>query len=170
MTENSTPWIRIALAAMMGAGTAIWGWFGWLVIAWVIAMALDYASGSVAAARAGEWSSDKARAGLFHKLGMVIAVIVALLLDVLIGIVIRATEVRLPFNFTVLVSALVLAWYSFTELGSILENAVKLGAPVPAWLRKALQAGKAAVDAAGSQITEKEVKTDAQPDSCEEER
>ena len=153
--NDHVPWIRIALAAVMGAGTAIWGWFGWLVIAWAAAMALDYISGSVAAARAGEWSSDKARAGLFHKLGMILAVLVAILLDALIGLIIRATEIQLPFTYTVLISALVLAWYAFTELGSILENAVKLGAPVPSWLRKILQVGKASIDAAGQQITEK---------------
>ena len=33
---------------------------------------------------------------------------------------------------------LVAIWYTFTELGSIIENAVKLGAPVPEWLKRGL--------------------------------
>ena len=41
---------------------------------------------------------------------------------------------------------LVLGWYILTELGSILENAVKLGAHVPGWLVKLLQAGKDAME------------------------
>ena len=46
---------------------------------------------------------------------------------------------------------MVLAWYILTELGSILENAVHLGANPPGWLVKALEAGKKAVEDAGEQ-------------------
>ena len=35
-----------------------------------------------------------------------------------------------------LILPLMLAWYILTELGSILENAIKLGANPPAWLRQ----------------------------------
>ena len=53
-----------------------------------------------------------------------------------------------------LVLPLVLAWYIITELGSILENAVKMGAPVPEWLIKLLKAGKKAVDGFGDGVVE----------------
>ena len=153
MTE--TPWIKAAIALAISTGAALWGWFGWLVIAWVVSMALDYVSGSMAAVRSHEWSSDKARAGLFHKLGMLLAVIVAILLDLLIGVILRGTKIVLPFKYDVLVSALVLCWYTLTELGSILENAVKLGAPVPEWLKKVLKVGQDAIDDAGDDLTGK---------------
>ena len=44
---------------------------------------------------------------------------------------------------------LMLAWYILTELGSILENAIKLGANPPAWLSGILAISLKAVEAAG---------------------
>ena len=44
---------------------------------------------------------------------------------------------------------LVLAWYIITELGSILENAIKLGANVPVWLVRILDASLKIVETAG---------------------
>ena len=51
-----------------------------------------------------------------------------------------------------IIMPLVLAWYIITELGSILENAVKMGAAVPEWLVKLLKAGLKAVEEAGDSI------------------
>ena len=48
-----------------------------------------------------------------------------------------------------LLGPLVLAWYIVTELGSILENAVKLGAAVPGWIVKIFDATLKMVDKAG---------------------
>jgi phage-related holin len=39
-------------------------------------------------------------------------------------------------------------WYIFTELGSIIENAGKLGAPVPEWLSKVILSLKTTTDKA----------------------
>ena len=47
---------------------------------------------------------------------------------------------------------MVLAWYVITELGSIVENAAKLGAPVPPWLVRFLAAVEDAADAAGERL------------------
>ena len=41
---------------------------------------------------------------------------------------------------------MVLAWYILTELGSILENALALGAKVPVWLVKLLKNGVEILD------------------------
>ena len=48
-----------------------------------------------------------------------------------------------------IIMPLVLAWYIITELGSILENAVKLGAKVPGWLIGILKASVELVDNVG---------------------
>ena len=66
--------IKAGVAAMVGALSMIWGWLGWLVVGWVVCMAIDYISGSAAAAKAGEWSSAKARDGIWHKAGLILNV------------------------------------------------------------------------------------------------
>ena len=145
---------KAAVVGVLGCLTALWGWFGWLVIAWVACMVLDYATGSAAALRAGEWSSKAARDGLWHKLGAVVAVLVAVILDGVIRLVLEhVPALELPFEYTVFVSVLVLVWYILTELGSIIENAGALGAPIPAWLAKMISALSSSVDKAGEVAT-----------------
>ena len=143
---------KAALTALCAALTALWGWFGWVVVAWIGFMLIDYATGSAAALRAGEWSSKTARDGIWHKLGSVAAVIVAGILDVVIGHLLgNVPGVELPFTYTVLLSPLVVVWYILTEAGSIIENAGALGAPVPAWLSKMIAALESRVDQANGE-------------------
>ena len=144
---------KAALTALCAALTALWGWFGWVVVAWIGFMFIDYATGSAAALRAGEWSSKTARDGIWHKLGSVAAVIVAGILDVVIGHLLgNVPGVELPFTYTVLLSPLVVVWYILTEAGSIIENAGALGAPIPAWLSKMIAALEQKVDDTGNSI------------------
>ena len=141
---------KAAVAAVVGCLTALWGWF---VVAWVVCMLLDYGTGTAAALRAGEWSSKVARDGLWHKLGAVVAVLVAAILDGVIGLILaNIPALELPFRYEVFASVLVLVWYIMTELGSIVENVGALGAPVPAWLRKAIAALESTVDGAGDKL------------------
>ena len=51
--------IKGTITAVLGCLTALWGWFGWLVVAWVVCMLLDYGTGTAAALR-------RYRAGLRH--------------------------------------------------------------------------------------------------------
>lgn len=125
-------------AVTAAALLAVWRWAGWrgpVIIAWLVVMILDYISGSIAAAQAGEWSSKVARAGIIHKVGMIFAVVVSGLADW----VMAELSSYIQFSWPGLLMPLVLAWYIVTELGSILENAVKMGAPVPKWLVKILK-------------------------------
>ena len=148
---------KAAVAAVCAAITALWGWFGWLVVAWIVCMIIDYATGSAAALRAGEWSSKSARDGIWHKLGIVVAVIVAAILDTVIGHLLgNVPGVELPFTYTVLLCPLVVIWYILTEAGSIIENAGALGAPIPAWLTKMIAALESKVDQAGDNMSSKE--------------
>lgn len=151
--ETMDGW-KAAAIALIGALTGIWGWFGWLVVGWVFCMVVDYITGSAAAAKAGEWSSAKAREGIWHKAGMIVVVIVAAAADLLISMVLsNVPAVQLPFTYEGLICPIVLVWYVVTELGSIAENAVAMGAPVPGWLTKLLQVSKDAIDSAGEQMT-----------------
>lgn len=150
--ETMDGW-KAAAIALIGALTGIWGWFGWLVIGWVFCMVVDYITGSLAAAKQGEWSSAQAREGIWHKTGMIVVVIVAAGADLLISVVLaNVPAVQLPFTYEGLICPIVLVWYVVTELGSIIENAVAMGAAVPGWLTKLLQVSKDAIDSAGDQI------------------
>jgi len=133
-------------AVFMAVGTFL-GWKGIMLLAWVGVMALDYLSGSLAACQAGQWSSAVARQGLWHKGGMILVVTVAAICDAVM--VMLAVYLPLGIQWPGLILPLVLAWYILTELGSILENAVKMGAKVPQWLVKLLKAGICMTDSAG---------------------
>lgn len=140
-------WAKAIVTAGVGAFGAAFGWLGWLVLAWVVCMAIDWISGSAAAAAKGEWSSATARAGIWHKGGMLLVVLVAFVTDSVLGIVVENLP-GLGVQYTVLVLPVVLVWYIFTELGSIAENAADMGAPVPPGLLNLLAAGKRAAEQA----------------------
>lgn len=150
--------IKGAASAILGLLTALWGWLGWLVLGWIVAMLLDYITGSAAALRTGEWSSRVARDGLWHKMGCVAAVAIAGLMDLVLGQLLSGVGTELPFTYTVLLCPLVVTWYILTEAGSVIENAGKLGAPIPGWLRKAIAALRDSVDTVGEQDGETEDK------------
>lgn len=132
---------KSAVSAALGLLTALWGWFGWLLVAWVACMVLDIATGMAAGAQAGEWSSRRAREGLLHKGGCIATVTAAGILDLVAGTLLGSLPAdALPFSYTVLLCPLTVGWYLLTELGSILENAGAMGAPIPAPLKKAIAA------------------------------
>ena len=149
--ENSNNTFLAAKAAI-AAVTAAFGWLGWLVVAWAVCMVLDWLSGSAAAASRGEWSSAVARAGIWHKAGMLVVVVVAALTDAVLSIAV-ANLPGLGLTYSSLILPVVLVWYIFTELGSIAENAAEMGANVPEWLLKLLAAGKSAADKSAGSIT-----------------
>ena len=126
---------------------------------WVLCMLLDYITGSAAAGKAGKWNSERAREGIWHKAGMMVVVIVALVTDLMIGLVMdNLTVLALPVDYPGLLCPVVLVWYMLTELGSITENAMAMGAPVPGWLVGLLAAGVNTVDKAGTAMTHSEPK------------
>ncbi len=139
--------VKATLAVAFAALTALWGWFGWLILIWFGCMALDYLTGSAAAIRAGNWSSKAARDGIWHKLGAVVAVLTAAILDLTISTILtNLPGLSLPFRYEVFFCPLVVVWYILTECGSVVENAAALGASVPNWLARALAALKDKVD------------------------
>lgn len=151
--ENTLVRIKACVTGALGVLTACWGWFGWLVVVWVLLMLADWLAGSAAAFQRGNWSSARLREGAWHKGGMVIIVIVALVADWLIGTMLaNLPGIALPFQYSVLLAPLVIVWYIVGELGSLVEHAVAMGAPVPAWLLRILAVSKDAVDAAAEKI------------------
>lgn len=147
--EDKVKAFKAAFSAAVAACTVLWGWFGWLVVAWVACMALDVGTGMAAGAKRGEWSSRQAREGLCRKAGCVAAVAVSGVLDLVVGeLVASLPGEALPFTYTVLLCPMTVAWYLLTEAGSVIENAGSMGAPIPAWLKRALAALREQVDGA----------------------
>ena len=138
--------IKAAVAAIIAFLSALWGWLGWLVIIWIACIILDYISGSMAAKREKNWSSDIAREGLWHKAGEIIAVLAAALCDIALKVIMESTGIQLPFEFTAFITPVVLMWYILTEIGSIIENCGRMGAPVPRWFKSKVDGAKEAID------------------------
>lgn len=132
--------IKAVITAAFSFVVALLGWVGIAVAIMIICMALDYITGSWAARAHGEWSSDKAREGLWHKLGEIVALLVAALCDIAVGVILSSAAAPLigEYQHRGYITLIVAVWYIFTELGSILENAAKLGAPVPEKLIKGI--------------------------------
>lgn len=158
MNENLVA-AKAAIVAVVSAVGAFLGWKGIMLMVWVTLMALDYISGTFAAMKAGEWCSSKAREGAWHKGGAILVVIVAAIADGIMLVICGNIPV-LHINWPGMILPLVLAWYIITELGSILENAIKLGANPPTWLTKILKTSLQAVESVGDAAAEEKTKTE----------
>ena len=146
----------ISLTTVTRVFASVMSWFFWLIIVFFAAMVFDYVTGSLAARKNGEWSSTRAREGLYHKLGIAGALILAVLIDVVVGLA-ADTVIRLPFEFRGLFSPLCAVWYIVTEFGSVTENLGKLGVKLPAFLTKGLAMLKNAAESdAGGKDKDKE--------------
>lgn len=130
---------------MAGVGAvSLWaafhGWLGWLAILYVVCMMLDCITGTALAIKNKVWSSCKARQGLWHKGGCIIMICVGILMDILMGLLVNHVPgLELPMHYDMLITPVLLTWYITTELGSILENATAMGAPVPSALKNILE-------------------------------
>lgn len=141
---------KAAIAAIIAILTALWGgsagWSCSLSFAWLLTFSPARRWRAAPASghpRPPETASGTSAAASSWSLSAGVA-------DLLIGTLIgHIPGVTLPFEYTVLLCPMVVVWYTLTELGSIVENAVALGAPVPQWLQKALAAAKDAVDKLG---------------------
>lgn len=132
--------LRALLTAAMSFIVALLGWVGIAVAVMLICMVLDYITGTWAAKAHAEWTSEKAREGLWHKLGEIVALLVAALCDIAVGVILSSAAAPLigDYHHRGYITLIVAVWYIFTELGSILENAAKLGAPIPEKLIKGI--------------------------------
>lgn len=156
--------LKIGIATVTTALADVLGWKGILLIILAVMMLLDYISGSLAARKEGAWSSTVARQGIFHKGGTLFVVLVAFVFDAVLSVALPQVPfigrgLDAPGIFLPLVSV----WYIITEIGSVLENAVKMGAPVPKWFRKAVGKAGELVDETGEAAADK-ADVDNRPD------
>lgn len=169
--ETQAYTLKAIIVAAFSAISAFLGWYGWLLLVWIVSMLVDWFTGSAAAWKNGEWSSRIAREGLFHKGGCIIVVCAGLLLDLLIWAAVSIVP-EFHIKYQMYLSAVIMVWYTVTELGSIVENAGKLGAPVPQFLIKGIKVLKCRISKIGDKAIgneDEKSKTDASdPRSTEE--
>ena len=139
---------KAAITATLAAVGSFLGWRMIMVILWVLLMCLDYLSGSLAARSRGEWKSEKAPSGNFHKAGMVLVVLVSMAADFVMVLFSANIPGEALLSWPVVIFPTVTMWYILTEIGSIIENAVQMGARVPQWLPRLLNATVTAIDEA----------------------
>jgi toxin secretion/phage lysis holin len=100
----------------------------------VVVMLLDYITGMVKAWEAGELSSKVGIKGILKKLGYLVIVSVAGVVDWCVRYGVESAGMEWKFEF--LFASIVLLWLVINELISILENVSAIGVPVPAFLTK----------------------------------
>lgn len=144
-------WVSIVGASI----ASLLGFRGVLFAVLFVLMIADYVTGVASAVHRGEWKSSVARSGVSHKLGMIVICAVAGVMDFVIAYILSCMPDLISLEWGGFMFPLVVVWYIVGELGSIVENAVSLGAPVPGWLLKALEAGKNAVDNTAEKENEK---------------
>ena len=107
------------------------------------AMVLDYITGMLASKRealehpddpAYGWSSRRGAEGIIKKVGYLCIIAAAMIVDYIILSV--AAQAGIEITLKAFFGLLVAVWYILNELLSIIENAGRMGAPVPDWLAK----------------------------------
>lgn len=148
--------IKAAVTTFFAAVSAIIGWFGWLIVALVIAMTIDYLTGWWAAVQDGTWSSRIAKKGITKKAVILLIIGATGLVDLIIGMVAAQAGMPLPAYLTALISPLVAIWYLLAEIGSILENAKRMGVDMPPFLLKIINIMKGMIEKKGDPENGKE--------------
>ena len=145
--------IKSAIVLFFSALAAFLGWKGIMAVVWVCLMILDWSTGTAAARKNGTWKSSVSRDGAWHKFGSALVVVVAFMADFIMKVALPHIPV-LNISWPEFLAPMVLTWYIVTELGSILENAIKLGAPVPTWIVKIFDATLKMADKVGDAAVE----------------
>lgn len=120
------------------------------------AMVLDYITGMLASKReaiehpdnpAYGWSSKRGAEGIIKKVGYLCIIAVALIVDYIILHV--AAQIGIEVQLKAFFGLLVAVWYILNEVLSIIENAGRMGAPVPSWLARYVVVLKNKIDDQG---------------------
>ena len=115
-----------------------------IMILLILLMIADYISGMLASKKEAVehpddksfgWSSKKSVIGIYKKIGYILTVLVALSTDYVIYKLIG--EMGLNYQTNTFFGFLVIIWLIINELLSILENAARMGAVLPNFIKNA---------------------------------
>ena len=121
-------------------------------------MCVDYLTGMLASKREAldhpddpdyGWSSAKGAKGIIKKVGYLCVILVAMVADYII--LQAAAEMGWQINIKAIFGLMVAVWYLLNELLSIIENAGRMGAPVPEWLARYISVLKNKIEDHGGQ-------------------
>lgn len=117
------------------------------------AMIIDYFTGMLASKKEAiehpndknyGWSSKIGALGIIKKVSYLCVIAVAMMADYVIAVISTYLSISMPL--TVFFGLLVAVWYLLNELLSIIENAGRMGGPIPEWLRKYIAVLKNKID------------------------
>jgi toxin secretion/phage lysis holin len=94
---------------------------------WMILILLDVVTGIIVAIKENKWCSKTMKQGLLKKSGEIIVLMTIVIAQRMIYL----NGISVPPIFEILVTA-----FSFKEIGSILENQIKLGNKIPDFVTK----------------------------------
>ncbi|MCH5261582.1 MAG: phage holin family protein [Lachnospiraceae bacterium] len=128
----------------------------YVILILAVMMFLDYLTGMLASKREAldhpddptcGWSSAKGAKGIIKKVGYLCVIVVAMVADYII--LQAAAEMGWQINVKAIFGLMVAVWYLLNELLSIIENAGRMGAPVPEWLAKYISVLKNKIESKG---------------------
>lgn len=129
--------VKTVIAGVIGLASTALTWQTKLIIAMMAMMVIDYVTGTIAGTKKNGWSSQIAREGLLGKIGYFAVLFVAGCADFSLSLLCQ--QIGNGMEWKVICLPLVAGWYILTDAGSVLENAVTMGAKVPDWLVKMLK-------------------------------
>ena len=127
-----------------------------VLVIFIMMMIADQISGMMASKREAldhpgdpnyGWSSTKWRKGIYKKFGYILTVLVGIVVDFIIFNV--AAELGISISANTMFGLLCAVWLILNELLSIMENAGRLGAPLPDFLIHVLAVMKNKVEHQG---------------------
>ena len=152
--------MRSEYLAIQGGVSAVIGWLAarlgllfWPLVILAIMMIVDYITGMLASKAeaiqhpsdpAYGWSSRKGLLGILKKLGYVAIISVGVCLDQIILTGLAQMSVESPVRG--LFGLIITVWLVLNEMLSVIENAGRMGANVPAWLAKYIAVLKGKID------------------------
>lgn len=142
--------IKSVTAGVAGiiSGVAAWlfakiGILFYVIVALSVAMIIDYITGMLASKSESidhlnnpeyGWSSEKGVKGILKKVGYLCVIAAAMMVDYIIQCV--AVEIGLEIEVKAFFGILIAVWYLLNEALSIVENAGRMGVPIPDWFKQ----------------------------------
>lgn len=151
MTSKHT--IQLALTGFISWITSGFHSLYPIVLGLIILMIIDYITGMLASKKESlehpsdnsyGWNSRKGALGILRKIGYWGVIISGFSMDCILQK--AASDLSLPYPGKVYLGTLILVWYSLNELLSIIENAGRMGAPLPKKLKQYIADSKNKLD------------------------